>query len=148
MYKKFKITEEEKQRVRENHKKHGYKQPLNEAGGMYWLTKIKIDSPEEMSDEEKLQTARAFSSSFNGRVAVEFGPNEWYDYDGRIEDINQYEEYINNKVYGDVRNQPGADEFEKNVRQDRRDPDLEEPYDAKYQSFGDYIKKEKSKFGL
>ena len=44
-------------------------------------------------------------------------------------------------MYGDVRKQPGAVEFEKGVRQNRRDPDLEEPYDKKYQSFGDYVRK-------
>jgi hypothetical protein len=141
MYKNFNITEKERQQILEQHKSHGYRRPLNEIGGMYWLTKIKIDSPEELSDEEKLQMTRSFQSSYNGRIAVEFGPNEWYDYDGRIEDIQSYEDHINNDVYGKERSRPGADEFEKNIRQSRRDPDLEEPYDEKFQSFDHYAKK-------
>ena len=51
MYKNFNITDEERQQIMEQHKSHGYKKPLNESG-MFWLTKIKIDSPEEMSDDE------------------------------------------------------------------------------------------------
>ena len=140
MYKNFNITDEERQQIMEQHKSHGYKKPLNESG-MFWLTKIKIDSPEEMSVDEKFETAKRFQSSFNGRVAVEFSPNEWYDGNGRINNIEEYEDYINNHVYGDIRKEPGSSEFEKEIRQDRRDPDLEEPYDAKYQSFGDYVKK-------
>ena len=138
MYKNFNITESEKKEILNMHKSHGYKKPLNEGMGMIWLTKIKIDSPKELTDEEKLEMASKFQNSFNGRIAVEFGPNEWYDYNGRIEDIQKYEDHINNEVYGQFRKSPNAASFEKTVRQDRRDPNLEQPYDSKYTSFDDY----------
>lgn len=138
MYKNFNITESEKKEILNMHKSHGYRKPLNEGMGMIWLTKIKIDSPKPLTDEEKLEMASKFQNSFNGRIAVEFGPNEWYDYNGRIEDIQKYEDHINNEVYGQFRKSPNAASFEKEVRQSRRDPNLEQPYDSKYTSFDDY----------
>jgi hypothetical protein len=138
MYKNFILTESEKEQILNMHKSHGYKKPLNEGMGMIWLTKIKIDSPKELTDQEKVEMTNKFQNSYNGRIAVEFGPNEWYDYNGRIEDIQAYEEHINNDVYGQFRKSPNAASFEKEVRQSRRDPNLEEPYDSKFTSYDDY----------
>lgn len=138
MYKNFNLTESEKKEILNMHKSHGYKKPLNEGMGMIWLTKIKIDSPKELTDQEKVAMTNKFQNSYNGRIAVEFGPNEWYDYNGRIEDIQAYEEHINNDVYGEFRKSPNAASFEKEVRQSRRDPNLEEPYDSKFTSYDDY----------
>lgn len=145
MYKNFNITEKEKQQILEQHKGYGYKRPVNESMGMFWLTKIKIDSHNELTDQEKIETARKFQNSYNGRIAVEFGPNEWYDYNGRIEDIQAYEDHINNDVYGDIRKSPNASSFEKEVRQSRRDPSVEEPYDSKYNSYDDFEEKERKR---
>jgi hypothetical protein len=122
-----------------------FKKSLNEGMGMIWLTKIKIDSPKQLTDEEKVAMTNKFQNSYNGRIAVEFGPNEWYDWNGRIEDIQKYEDHINNDVYGKYRKSPNAASFEKEVRQSRRDPNLEEPYDAKYASFDDYRDSERKK---
>ncbi len=138
MYKNFNLTESERKQILNMHKSHGYKKPLNEGMGMIWLTKIKIDSPKQLTDEEKVAMTNKFQNSYNGRIAVEFGPNEWYDWNGRIEDIQKYEDHINNNVYGEYRKSPNAASFEKTVRQSRRDPNLEQPYDAKYSSFDDY----------
>jgi hypothetical protein len=73
---------------------------LNEIG-MYWLTKIKVNSPKPLSPKKKLQTARAFQMDYNGRIAVEFEPGEWYDWEGKIDDIDAYEKDVHNNLYGD-----------------------------------------------
>ena len=75
------------------------KTELNEIG-MMRLTKIKYDSPKNMSDEEKMETVKRMQNAINGRIAVEFSPDEWYDWEGKIENIDEYENDVNQNLYG------------------------------------------------
>lgn len=140
MYKNFNITEEEKNQIMQMHESNGYKTPMNEMFGMYWLTKIKIDSPEELTDEQKQEMARKFQSTFNGRIAVEFAPGEWYDAEKKIDDIDAYEEYVNDDVYKGSAKDGSAKEFKDKVQ--ARNKDLvgkDSAHEFKYKSFDDYM---------
>ncbi len=121
-----------------NEKEVTDKKPINEIFGASWLTKIKIDSPKELSDEEKHQMADKFQRSYNGLIAVEYAPGEWYNADGKMEDIKAYEEYVNKEVYAREREWSGHADFESGIKKYHRntEPDAEHQY--KYKSYDDY----------
>jgi hypothetical protein len=142
MYKNFKITEEERQQILESHMSHGYKKPLNEGFGMTWLTKIKVDSPTPQSEEEMISTAKNFGSSFNGLVAVEFGPGVWFNSRGeKIDDIDQYEKHVENNIYNSDGQKSFRDNYKDSIQSSRRNTEPDEPHIYKYKSFDDYQNK-------
>lgn len=69
MYKNFKITEEEKKKIMEMHKNHGYKKPLNEQS---------VDNDEETEDNEMSVDSLVFFeiSKFKIYVSTEDGGDE------------------------------------------------------------------------
>ena len=67
--------------------------------GMYWLTKIKVNSAKPMSDEKKLGIVQGFQAYYNGKIAVEFEPGEWFDDEGKIDDIDTFEQDVHNNLY-------------------------------------------------
>lgn len=139
MYKNFNLTEEERKQIMEMHESQGYKAPINEIFGATWLTKIKIDSPKGLTDEEKHNMTDKFQRQFNGLVAVEFEPGEWFNQNGKIEDIGEYENYVNTEVYGDARERfPNHAEFEANVKKHHRNTEPDSPHEYQYSSFDDY----------
>jgi hypothetical protein len=139
MYKNFNLTEEERKQIMEMHESQGYKAPINEIFGATWLTKIKIDSPKGLTDEEKHNMADKFQRQFNGLIAVEFEPGEWFNQNGKIEDIGEYENYVNTEVYGDARERfPNHAEFEANVKKHHRNTEPDSPHEYQYSSFDDY----------
>jgi hypothetical protein len=141
MYKNFKLTETEKHQILEMHKSHGYKRSINEIFGATWLTKIKIDSPEKLSDEQKHEMATKFSNTWNGLVAIEFEPGEWYNREGKIDDIKAYEEHVNNNVYGEYRKSPYNAEFEAGVKRYHRNTPLDSEHQYKLSSYDELGKK-------
>jgi hypothetical protein len=140
MYKNFNLTEEERKQIMGMHKSHGYKAPINESMGATWLTKIKIDSPEKLTDEQKHEMANKFQRGWNGLLAVEFEPGEWFNMDGKIENIEDYENHVNTKVYGRWKSPQNA-EFEANIKKTRRNTEPDSPHQYQYSSYDDYTAK-------
>jgi hypothetical protein len=138
MYRNFSLTDEERKQIMEQHAAHGYKKPINEIFGATWLTKIKIDSPEELTDEQKHDMADKFQRQWNGLVAVEFAPGEWFNQDGKIENIEEYETHVNTNIYGKERERPGNAEFEANIKKNHRNTEPDSPHEYQYGSYYDY----------
>jgi hypothetical protein len=138
MYRNFSLTDTERNQIMEMHQSHGYKKPINEIFGATWLTKIKIDSPEELTDEQKHDMADKFQRQWNGLVAVEFAPGEWFNQDGKIENIEEYENYVNTEIYGKERERPGNAEFEANIKKNHRNTEPDSPHEYQYGSYYDY----------
>ena len=139
MYKNFNLTDEERKEIMEMHESQGYKTPINESfGGATWLTKIKIDSQEKLTDEQKHEMADKFQRQWNGLMAVEFEPGEWFNQDGKIENIEEYENYVNTKIYGKEREQPGNAEFEAKIKKNHRNTEPDSPHEYQYGSYYDY----------
>jgi hypothetical protein len=138
MYKNFNLTDEERKEIMEMHESQGYKTPINESfGGATWLTKIKIDSQEKLTDEQKHEMADKFQRQWNGLMAVEFEPGEWFNQDGKIENIEEYENYVNTEVYGRFKSPQNA-EFEANVKKHHRNTEPDSPHQYQYSSYDDY----------
>jgi len=138
MYRNFSLTDTERKQIMEQHAAHGYKKPINESMGATWLTKIKIDSPENLTDEQKHEMADKFQRQWNGLVAVEFAPGEWFNQDGKIENIEEYETHVNTNIYGKERERPGNAEFEANIKKNRRNTEPDSPHEYQYGSYYDY----------
>jgi hypothetical protein len=143
MYKNFNLTDEERKEILEQHVSHGYRQPLNEGQineffGATWLTKIKIDSPKQLSDEEKHQMTVNFQRSYIGPIAVEFDPGEWYNENGKIEDINAYEDYMDNEVFAKEKEFPSHADFKAGVKKYHRNTEPDAEHEYKYKSYDDY----------
>lgn len=138
MYRNFSLTDTERKQIMEQHAAHGYKKPINEIFGATWLTKIKIDSPEELTDEQKHDMADKFQRQWNGLVAVEFAPGEWFNQDGKIENIEEYETHVNTNIYGKERERPGNAEFETKVKNYHRNTEPDSPHQYQYSSYDDY----------
>lgn len=139
MYKNFNITEEEKTQIMQMHESNGYKTPVNEIFGMQWLTKLKVDSPDKLTDEQKLEMARNFQGHFNGRIAVEFEAGEWYDAEKKIDNIDEYEEYVNTEIYPRGK-EPHNQAWKEKIQSSNKSkigPDAEHEY--RFKSFDDYI---------
>jgi hypothetical protein len=137
MYRNFNLTDTERKQIMGMHKSHGYKAPINESMGATWLTKIKIDSPEKLTDEQKHEMADKFQRGWNGLLAVEFEPGEWFNMDGKIENIEDYENHVNTEVYGRWKSPQNA-EFEANVKKSRRNTEPDSPHQYQYSSYDDY----------
>jgi hypothetical protein len=144
MYRNFNITEKEKQQILESHMSHGYKQPLNEMGPT-WLTKIKVDLPPGTSEEEKVATVKKFQSAWNGLIAVEFEPGEWYNTWGKRVDIDEYEREVENKIFNspsDVRfRETGKERWQERGRNTERGS----AHQYRYDSFDDHLSGDKDK---
>ena len=138
MYRNFSLTDTERKQIMEMHQSHGYKAPINEMFGATWLTKIKIDSQEKLTDEQKHEVAYKFERQWNGLVAVEFEPGEWFNQDGKIENIEEYENYVNTKIYGKDREKPGNAEFEATIKKHHRNTEPDSPHQYQYGSYDDY----------
>lgn len=137
MYRNFSLTDTERNQIMEMHQSHGYKTPINESLGATWLTKIKIDSQEKLTDEQKHEMADKFQRQWNGLMAVEFEPGEWFNQDGKIENIEEYENYVNTEVYGRWKSPQNA-EFEANVKKHHRNTEPDSPHQYQYSSYDDY----------
>jgi len=140
MYRNFNLTDTERNQIMEMHQSHGYKKPINEIFGATWLTKIKIDSQEKLTDEQKHEMADKFQRQWNGLVAVEFAPGEWFNQDGKIENIEEYETHVNTEVYGRWKSPQNA-EFETGVKNYHRNTEPDSPHQYQYSSYDDYKNK-------
>ena len=138
MYRNFSLTDTERKQIMEMHQSHGYKAPINEMFGATWLTKIKIDSPQKLTDEQKHEMADKFQRGWNGLLAVEFEPGEWFNQDGKIENIEEYENYVNTEIYGKDREKPGNAEFEATIKKHHRNTEPDSPHQYQYGSYDDY----------
>lgn len=153
MYKNFKLTEEEKSQILEMHQSHGYKKPLNEQRekplknkmeinemfGFNYLVKMKIDLSVDISDEEKQRISQKIARGWNGHVAIEFNDGEWYGKDGKIDDIDSYEEYVNNVIFKD-RKGDGWDKWKDSLKQNQRNTPMDDKYDYRYDD--EYLKEQ------
>jgi hypothetical protein len=137
MYRNFNLTDEERKQIMEMHQSHGYKEPINESFGATWLTKFKIDSPQKLTDEQKHEMADKFQRGWNGLIAVEFEPGEWFNIDGKIENIEEYENYVNTEIYGKWKSPQNA-EFEANIKKHKRNTEPDSPHQYQYSSYDDY----------
>jgi hypothetical protein len=71
-------------------------------------------------------------------VAVEFAPGEWFNQDGKIENIEEYETHVNTNIYGKERERPGNAEFEANIKKNHRNTEPDSPHEYQYGSYYDY----------
>ncbi len=144
MYRNFKITEEEKKQILESHMSYGYKKPvteeesLDEFFGRAWLTKIKIDGHYDASDEEKAKITSEMEGVFNGRIAVQFKPGEWFDSNGRIEDIEAYENDLNDKLYGGEEKRAQREKFRDAIDTRYRNTSYDDPHTYRYKDLDHY----------
>ena len=137
MYRNFSLTDTERNQIMEMHQSHGYKAPINESFGATWLTKIKIDSPQKLTDEQKHEMADKFQRGWNGLLAVEFEPGEWFNMDGKIENIEEYENYVNTEIYGKWKSPQNA-ELEASAKKHHRNTEPDSPHQYQYSSYDDY----------
>lgn len=145
MYKNFKISPEEKKQILEMHINNGYKKPINETYGLPWLTKIKINSPNQLSQKDKISLTKKIQRYFPGIIAVEFDPNEWYADDKyiqnpKIDNIDEFENYVDEKYYKDFK------EYKKRAKPEietyNRNTPLDQPHAFQYKSFDDFLSNE------
>jgi hypothetical protein len=120
-------------------------QTLNEIGAM-WLTKIKVDGHYEDSDEEKTKITKQMQRGFNGSIVVEFTPGEFFDYNGRIEDIDAYENDLNDKVYGGEERRANRERDRDRINKYHRNTPTDDPHPYRYKDFDHY--KTKNNFSI
>lgn len=96
-----KLTESQLKNVVEKIVKEN-KETVNEMFGIPWLMKVKVDTSQPMSQEDKMKMVDYIGKGANGRVAIEFESGEWYDnFGNRIEDIDAHEKYVEDELFGD-----------------------------------------------
>ena len=106
--------------------------------GMYWLTKIKIDSPEQKTDETKRKEARMIGSVYNGPIAIEFNDGEWYNANGELINIDKYETEIHDffRQQFNVNPEESRSKYGIGSKDNIKDP----VYDKRYKGVEDFKK--------